>query len=146
MTYATVDDVRRRLGRPITDTNEIDQVNAWLEAALRFIRREFTRAGLDLDTQVALDDPDELTVIDVQAEVVVRRITTFDPEGLTSITKSVDDSSITKRREGRDTSSAGWFTEDDWATLLPLGKLHGNAFSIRPSYSPDTCDAGPWTR
>lgn len=132
MTYAVVSDVEARLGRSISDPLEMGQVEAWLDDVEDIIAARFTRYGLVLATQVTAGDPTEATVIRIEAEAVIRRIQN-PVTGLTSVTRSVDDASITERREGGD---VGWLTEADWEALLPT--FESAAFSTRPGFETDT--------
>src|SRR5690625_5897966 len=100
MTYGTVEQVATELGRSpssITDTERL-QWQQWLDQVERTIEGRFRRVGLDLAAQVALGDPEAETVADVEVAVVARKVR--NPEGTTSTTVSVDDGSVTKRREG----------------------------------------------
>lgn len=142
-TYAILEDVRKRLGRPIAGTAESDQITILLADVLDQLRNGFANRGFNLDAQVAANDPTLDTVKRIQAWAVVHKVVNFNASGLTSVTKSIDDGSITERREGKDTL-VGPFTDEDWAELLPTAT--GKAFSIRPHFEPD-CNRGysPWT-
>lgn len=131
MAYATASDVETELGRPATSPEEANQWEAWLERVERAIRRRFVREGYDLDEQVALDAPAEQDVIDVEVARVVDKIN--NPSGITSVTRSVDDASITTRREGPDSGNALTITDDEWVALLPIKPKRARAFSIMPS-------------
>lgn len=132
MTYATVDDVSKRLGRPISDLAEIDQVTAWLEDVESIIVERFARAGLVLSEQIALNNPSLAAVVRVESDAVIRRI--YQPlPGRTSTTRSVDDASVTDRWEGSGTYD--WLTDGEWSDLLP--SVTAGAFSTRPGFVPD---------
>lgn len=139
MTYATLTDVSTRLGRPITLAAEIAQVEAWLGDVEAQIIARFTRAGLVLSAQIALDDPSLETIVRVEAEAVIRRI--YQPlPGRTSQTVAVDDGSVTDRWEsGRSAPVDGWLTASEWSDLLPSATT--SAFSTRPGFE---SDAAPW--
>lgn len=139
--YAEPNDVRLRLGRSTTSLED-DVITAWLRDSLRYIKRGFQRNGLDLAAQVAANDPARQDLVDVQAEAVAERLRGFDPENLTSVTKSIDDGSITKRREGKAADKYDWLNHTQWDELLPIGKEPSGAFSTRPGFTPDTC--WPW--
>jgi hypothetical protein len=140
MTYAIVSDVSTRLGRPISDTAEVAQVNAWLADVEAQIAARFIRAGLVLATQVTADDPSLATVVRIEADAVIRRI--YQPlPGRTSQTRSVDDASITDRWD-RPSTVDGWLTAADWSDLLP--SVTSGAFSVRPGFDPDTPTSVPW--
>lgn len=139
MTYAQVSDVAKRLGRPISDQAEIDQVTAWLEDVESIIVERFTRAGLVLSTQIALNNPSLASVVRVESDAVIRRI--YQPlPGRTSTTRSVDDASVTDRWEG--SGSYDWLTDGEWSDLLP--SVTAGAFSTRPGFEPDRSPHFPW--
>ena len=131
-TYAQLNDVSKRLGRPITDANEIAQVEAWLTDVEAIIAGRFTRSGLILADQVALDNPSVATLIRVEAATVIRKMS--NPTGLTSVTRSVDDASVTERRDGATASDLGLLNEE-WEQLLPDST--SGAFSTRPGFLTD---------
>lgn len=139
MTYATVNDVATRLGRPISDPEEIAQVTAWLEDVESIIEARFTRAGLVLATQIALGAPTLAAVVRVECDAAIRRI--YQPlPGRTSTTRSVDDASVTDRWEGQGTYD--WLTDGEWSDLLP--SVTAGAFSTRPGFEPDIPTPRPW--
>lgn len=139
MTYAILTDVSTRLGRPISDQGEMAQVNAWLDDVEALIEARFKRSGLVLADQIGLDDPSLATVVRVESDVVIRRI--YQPQpGRTSVTRSVDDASVTDRWEGQ-TADAG-LTVNEWADLLP--SVSSGAFSTRPRFEPDAASAQVW--
>lgn len=134
MTYATDADVAVELGRPAASTAETDQWNAWIARVERAIARRFTRAGLVLADQVTAGDPAEDDVKDLEVAAVVRKIT--NPLGLTSVTRTLDDGTVTTRREGVEDGDGLALTEDEWEILLPA--TSAAAFSTRPGFEPDT--------
>jgi hypothetical protein len=136
MTYATVQDVAARLGREITDPLEVAQVEAWLEDVEDQITARFLRAALVLADQLALEDPTLGTVVRVEANAVIRRMQN-PADGRTSVTRSVDDASITERYES-DSVAVG-LTDSDWLDLLGSGSDVG-AFSTSPGFEPDYTD------
>jgi hypothetical protein len=140
VTYALLADVSTRLGRPITLAAEIAQVNAWLGDVEASIVSRFTRAGLVLADQIALDDPAQAIVVRVEAESVIRRILRPRPD-ITSTTRSVDDGTITDRWEGQ-TSEFEWLTDADWSDLMPF--VTSGAFSTRPGFEADTVTSEAW--
>lgn len=139
MSYATVTDVSNRLGRPISDAAEITQVETWLADVEDMISARFIRAGLDLATQVGLNDPSMATVIRVESDAVIRRIYRPQP-GRTSTTRAVDDATVTDRWEA-ETYDDG-LTSGEWDDLLP-GISGTGAFSTRPGFEADTA-SWPW--
>ena len=132
MAYAVLNDVAVRLGRPIIKAEEIAQVGAWLTDIESVIVARFTRAGLILAAQVALDNPSIATLIRVEAATVIRKMS--NPTGLTSVTRSVDDASVTERRDGATASGLG-LLDEEWEQLLPDST--SGAFSTRPGFLTD---------
>lgn len=133
MTFAIVGDVAVDLGRPFTSTAESDQAQAWLDRVERTIERGFRRAGLDLQQQVAIGDPTSGEVADIEIAAVVRKIQ--NPTwGESSYTTSLDDGSITRRREGASADSDPLsLLDSEWDTLLPARRRGGRVFSVMPS-------------
>jgi hypothetical protein len=121
VTYANVDDVAVRLGRPITDSNEVAQVNAWLEDTEALIRARIP----DLDELVASGALDEDLVVLVECNAVVRKIK--NPDG--KLNEKIDDYSYALTDE----AARGdlFLTDAEWALLEPGGG-HG-AWTIRPA-------------
>jgi len=131
MAYASASDVETELGRPATSSAETEQWEAWLERVERAIRRRFTREGYDLDEQVELGAPSAEDVIDVEVARVVDK--TNNPAGFTSTTRSVDDASVTTRREGVASRDGLTITSAEWASLLPdASGVRSKAFSLMP--------------
>lgn len=144
MTYATIEQVATELGRTVdsVSSSESAQWQQWLDQVERNIAARFRRLGLVLSDQVALGDPDSETVADVEVAVVARKIR--NPEGTTSTTVSIDDGSVTKRREGAKIDDLGYLrlTDWEWDTLLPAGR--SDAWSTRPGFEPDRCGPSWW--
>lgn len=136
MSYADPSDVAVELGRPAASVTpeESAQWQAWLDRVERAIERGFRRAGLVLADQIDLGDPTEADVIDVEVSRVVDRVN--NPTKVTSITRSVDDATITTRNESGETGDPLDLTDLDWQTLLPNDDR--GAFSTRPGFEPDT--------
>lgn len=142
LTYATVQDVAARIGRPIVAEAEIAQVTAWLEDVETEIAARFRRAGLDLASQVATGDPDVAMIVRVEASAVARRVQNPQP-GRTSTTRSIDDGSTTDRWESGIDPWA--ITDAEWDLLLSAGAPQ--AFSTRLRYTPDRRGLRtPWGR
>lgn len=132
MTYATVADVETEIGRPAISAAETAQLGGWLARVERSIARRFTREGYDLDEQVALNAPTAQDVIDVEVAAVARKVD--NPTGVTSVTRSVDDASVTTRREGATTTGDPLsLTDDEWSALLPAQSKRSRVFSVMPS-------------
>jgi hypothetical protein len=105
MTAASVSDVATTLGRPITDLDEVKQVNAWIALTERIIRH---RLG-----DVSLLDQDNLK--DVEAEVVARRVK--NPDGKDN--ERIDDYSYGLVPEAKAVGLK--LTDDEWELLTPDG-------------------------
>lgn len=149
MTYATPGDVAVELNgsTSFTPAQEL-QWQSWLDRVERAIHRRFKRAGLDLDAQVALDDPTVDDVIDIQVTVVARKARIVKAESEMapgrSRTRTVDDGSITDRNDGRMATDYDPLDllDGEWARLLP--DTTGGAFSTRPGFEPDRSPAETW--
>lgn len=143
MSYADPSDVAVELGRPISSITpeESAQWQAWLDRVERAIERGFRRAGLVLADQIALGDPTEQDVIDVEVSRVVDKVN--NPKKITSVTRSVDDASITERNESDETGDPLDLTDLDWQTLLPNDDRA--AFSTRPGFEADYGSGTPQT-
>lgn len=137
MTYASVSDVEVELGRTATSA-EVPQWTAWLERVERSIVRRFVRAGLVLADQVVLNDPSADDIKDVEVSAVIRKVT--NPNGLTSVSRSLDDGVLTTRREGVEDTGLS-VTDAEWDLLLPHGE--SAVFSTRPGFEADYYVAHP---
>ena len=144
MTYASVEQVAVELGRSASSITDIerDQWQQWLDQVERDIILRFRRAGYVLADQIALGDPPLETVADVEIAVVARKVR--NPEGTTSTTVSIDDGSVTKRREGARVEDLGslQLTAGEWDRLLPVGRAEG--WSTRPGFEPDRHSPSWW--
>lgn len=136
MSYADPSDVAVELGRPISSVTpeESAQWQAWLDRVERAIERGFRRAGLVLEDQIEVGDPTEEDVIDVEVSRVVDRVN--NPKRITSVTRSVDDATITERNESGESGDPLDLTDLDWQSLLPDDNRQ--AFSTRPGFEPDS--------
>ena len=137
MAYAQTTDVETELGRPASSAAETDQWQAWLDRVERSIERAFRSAGLVFEDEIVGDDGLTVAnVVDVEVSAVLRKIQ--NPSwGVTSTTRSIDDASITTRREGvggEDDPLA--LTPGEWRILLP--DSDAGAFSTRPGFEADT--------
>jgi len=134
VSYAQASDVEVELGRPASSATETAQWEAWLSRVERSIERAFRRSELVFEDQVALDDPTVGDIVDVEVAAVIRKIQ--NPQwGVTSTTRSIDDASITDRREGGDGGDPLDLTDYEWNALLPGSE--SEAFSTRPGSEPD---------
>lgn len=136
MAYANPEDVAIELrGSTSVSDAEAIQWQAWLDRVSRKIVGGFRRAGLDLDEQISLGEPDVNDVIDVEVAAVIRKIQ--NPNwGETSTTKSIDDGSITRRREGAESGVDPLdLLPSEWAALLPASQVA--AYSTRPGFASD---------
>lgn len=142
MSYALASDVEIELGRPASSAEETAQWEAWLDRVERAIERAFRRAGLVLADEVTAGDPTQQDVIDVEVAAVVRKIQ--NPQwGLTSVTRSIDDASVTTRSDGADLGDPLSLTESEWFSLLP-GSSYTGAFSTRPGFESDASPVDTW--
>lgn len=139
-TYATAQDVEVELGRPPASPAEEAQWEAWLDRVERAIQRVFRQAGYDLAAQVALGDPTADEVRDVMVAAVVRKVA--NPSGWTSTTRSIDDGSVTHRRDYAGDADPLALTDDDIASLLP--HVATSAFSTRPTFDPHGASGPHW--
>ena len=121
MTYATVADVATRLGRPISEPDEVAQVQAWLED----VEAEILARIPDLPALITAGVPTVATVVRVEANAVIRKIR--NPEGYTS--ETIDD--YTYRYNEQVRRGDIFITDEEWALLLP-GAQSG-AWTITPS-------------
>jgi hypothetical protein len=124
MTYANLSDVSTRLGRPITDANEIAQVNAWLGDVEALILARIP----DLADRVADGTPSTAVVAMVEANAVIRKLK--NPDG--KVSEGIDDYNYRLNENSR--KGELFLTDEEWALLLP-GAGEG-AWTIRPG--------GPW--
>lgn len=142
MSYGTTTQVATELGRlpeSVTATETV-QWQQWLDRVERTISARFSRSGLVLSDQVAAGDPVAESVADVEIAAVVRKIE--NPAGDTSTTISIDDGSVTRRKEGAGTVVGLDLTDAEWALLLPSSAT--GAFSVRPYGAPDSCPLEWW--
>ncbi|TSD68128.1 Gp19/Gp15/Gp42 family protein [Aeromicrobium piscarium] len=142
MSYTIPEDVAVELGRPassITD-DERQQWQAWIERVERKIRARFKREGHDLDDAVDTGRLSQEEITDVVVSAVARRVR--NPNGITSTTVTVDDGTITRRREGVDDSLGLDLTDTEWEQLLPA--TEADAFSLRPTFTRDRCGGRFW--
>jgi hypothetical protein len=120
VTYATLSDVSTRLGRPITDAEEIAQVTAWLADVEAMILARIP----DLDELVADGSPSAAVVAMVEANAVIRKIR--NPDG--KVSEGIDDYNYRLNENAR--KGELFLTDEEWALLLP-GAANG-AWTIRP--------------
>lgn len=128
MTIATVNMVAVRLGRPITQTHEVDQVQAWLSDVELQIRGRVA----DLDNRAAAGTTYREIVASVEAAVVTRMAQ--NPEGVRSLMRTVDDGTIQKTIDSVRSSGLLTLTDHEWSLLLPIAA--NEAFSTRIRYQP----------
>ena len=134
MTYATVEDVSTRLGRPITDEAEVTQVTAWLGDIEALILARVP----DLAARIAEGTLSNGTVVMIEANSVIRKIR--NPEGKKN--ERIDDYSFSLN----DANARGdlFLTDDEWDLLIPQSS--SGAFSTRPYGAPDfrSWSVYPW--
>jgi len=120
VTYATVVDVSTRLGRPITDPDEVAQVQAWLDDAEAVILSRIPT----LPDLLGAGAPTVATLVMVESNAVIRKIR--NPEGYTS--ETIDD--YTYRYNEQVRRGDIFLTDEEWAVLTPG---HSGAWTISPS-------------
>lgn len=131
VTYATVSDVATRLGRPISDTTEVAQVNAWLGDVEGMIA---ARVG-SLSDAITAGTITPSTLLRVECQVVIRKIT--NPDG--KIAEDIDDYRYRYSENAR--RGELFLTDEEWADLTPGSP--SAAFTITPygvpgaSYEPE---------
>lgn len=123
MTFATISDVSTRLGRPITDSNEVAQVEAWLEDIEAIILNRLP----DLPGRVAEGTPSAVVVAAVESNAVIRKIK--NPDG--KVSEGVDDYNYRLNENAR--KGELFLTDDEWDLLTP-GAPDG-AWTITPGGS-----------
>jgi hypothetical protein len=123
MTFATISDVSTRLGRPITDPNEVAQVEAWLEDIEAIILNRLP----DLPARVATGSPSVAVVAAVESNAVIRKIK--NPDG--KVSEGVDDYNYRLNENAR--KGELFLTDDEWDLLTP-GSPDG-AWTIVPGGS-----------
>lgn len=125
MTFATVSDVSTRLGRPITDPNEVAQVDAWLEDIEALILARIP----DLTDLVAAGTPTVQAVVMVESNAVIRKLK--NPDG--KVSEGVDDYNYRLNENAR--KGELFLTDDEWELLEP--GVVSSAFSTRPGFVSD---------
>lgn len=120
MTYANLTDVSTRLGRPITDADEIAQVNAWLGDVEALILARIP----DLADLVTAGNPSEAVVAMVEANAVIRKVK--NPDG--KVSEGIDDYNYRLNENSR--KGELFLTDEEWALLTPDSA--DGAWTIRP--------------
>lgn len=137
MSYADESDVRKRLGRALTEFEQ-EQVAEWLADLSSDIRLRVP----DVEARIQASEDYARTVRRVIGETVVEKLK--NPEGLRQRTVSVDDYSETKTVDVANSSGRLIIRDEDWVLLLPA--TSGDAFSIRavatPGFAPGV--VVPW--
>jgi hypothetical protein len=131
MTYAVLTDVSTRLGRTISDTAEVSQVNAWIADVERLILRRVP----DLAASITAGDVTTADVVMVECQAVLRKIK--NPDGKKD--ERVDDYSYGLNPEAA--KGELFLTDEEWASISPASPE--GAFTIAPSGLRDV--DGEWT-
>lgn len=118
--FANLTDVEERLGRPITDSDEVKQVNAWIGDVESLILARIP----DLQEKVTAGVPTAAVVSMVVANAVIRKIN--NPDG--KVSEGVDDYQYRYNEQAR--KGDLFLTDEEWALLTPAAA--SGAFSIRP--------------
>lgn len=121
MSIANVSDVATRLGRPISDPDEVAQVTAWLDDVQTLIASRIP----DIDARIAAGNPSAQVVVMVQANAVVRKVR--NPDGKQN--ERIDDYSYGYSAEAA--RGELYLTDDEWS-LLGAGGSAG-AWTINPA-------------
>lgn len=132
MSYATVTDVQVRLGRPIIDTDEIEQVNAWLSDVEALILSRIP----DLVARIDEGTIAEAVLVMVEARAVVRKAK--NPDGKQN--ERIDDYSYGLNADAA--RGEVFLTDEEWGLLLPVGSA--TAFTVRPFGQPDYRSPSGW--
>lgn len=112
MSITQTADVASRLGRPISATNEVAQVQAWIDDVEDTIIRP--RIG-DLAELIADERLSEATLVRVVASAVIRKIQ--NPEGLRTVSRALDDWQTTATRDKVLSDGQLRLTDEEWADL-----------------------------
>ena len=131
MAFANLTDVADRLGRPISDPDEVKQVNAWIADVEVIIRSRIP----DIDDQIGDGALSADVVTMVTTNAVVRKA--LNPTGKQN--ERIDDYSygLTEDAARGDL----FLTEAEWGLLMPVSA--SGAFSVRPGFDPDR-RCWPW--
>lgn len=131
MAFANLTDVADRLGRPISDPDEVKQVNAWIGDVEVIIRSRIP----DIDDQIGDGALSSDVVTMVTTNAVVRKA--LNPTGKQN--ERIDDYSygLTEDAARGDL----FLTESEWGLLMPVSA--SGAFSVRPGFDPDR-RCWPW--
>ena len=122
--YANLTDVSERLGRPITDPDEVAQVNAWIGDVESLIRARLPELMPGGEGQPSLD-----VVTMVVSNAVIRKVK--NPDGKQN--ERIDDYSYGLTEEAA--RGALFLTDEEWALLAPASS--SGAFSVSPHFEPD---------
>jgi len=122
--YANLTDVAERLGRPITDTDEVAQVNAWIGDVEALIHARIRNLAPGEEGHPSFE-----VVTMVVCNAVIRKIK--NPDGKQN--ERIDDYSYGLTEEAA--RGALFLTDDEWALLAPVTAT--GAFSVQPSWEPD---------
>lgn len=112
MSITQTSNVAARLGRPISATNEVAQVQAWIDDVEDTIIRP--RIG-DLAELIADERLSEATLVRVVASAVIRKIQ--NPEGLRTVSRALDDWQTTATRDKVLSDGQLRLTDEEWADL-----------------------------
>jgi len=119
VTYATVADVATRLGRPISEPDEVAQVQAWLDDAEAIVLSRIPT----LPELVTGGVPTVAKLVMVESNAVIRKIR--NPEGYTS--ETIDD--YTYRYNEQVRRGDIFLTDEEWDLLIPS---RSGAWTITP--------------
>ena len=140
MTHALPQDVANELGIPSIPAAQVLQVTGWLSRVEAMIKVRIP----DLDARVTAGTIDVALVVGIEAGAVGRKAD--NRKGLRSVTRSVDDGSMTEVRDSAFSDGVLRITDDEWDLLIPAQQ--SDAASVRYAYTPDhrSYNAHWWSR
>lgn len=122
--YANLTDVSERLGRPITDPDEVAQVNKWIGDVETLIRSRLPNLEPGIEGHPSLEIAEM-----VVSNAVIRKVK--NPDGKQN--ERIDDYSYGLTEEAARGSL--FLTDEEWALLAPASS--SGAFSVSPHFEPD---------
>lgn len=136
MAFANLNDVQIRLGRPIGDADEVNQVNAWISDVEATIQSRID----DLTVRVTMDPVYAALVKKIIAQIVCRKVK--NPDGKQN--ERIDDYSYGLGSEAARADLKP--TEDEWEELAPGSSAGSEAFTVRMPLTPGYSErwGAPW--
>lgn len=132
-TYTTVPEVATGLGRPTDSITEQEsaQWTQWIEQVEGRIDDALRARGTTLADAI---ESGKITVATIRRIVRPKIVAKADnPQGATSVTRSVDDGSVTIRREGAATiTDPLQLSPEEWSQILNSLPRRSRVFSVLP--------------